>query len=61
MRTRKGDDGTTRPKRIRPLKLPELQPKVTVHVTVRNTPPDSARLAAQRKAMEVILAALARD
>jgi hypothetical protein len=34
---------------------------VTVHVTIKNTPPDAARLAAQREAMETILAALTRD
>lgn len=48
--------------------IPHRHPKVerrktpvTVTVTVKNTPPDSPRLAAQRDAIEVIFAALARD
>jgi hypothetical protein len=36
------------------------RPTVTVHVTIKNTPPDAARLAAQQEAMEIILAALNR-
>jgi hypothetical protein len=46
---------SARPKRP---KEPEV---VTVRVTIRNTPPDAARLEAQRRAIETILAVLARD
>jgi hypothetical protein len=34
---------------------------VTVHVTIKNTPPDPAGLGAEREAIETILAVLARD
>jgi hypothetical protein len=50
-----------KPKRPKGSKPPKTPPTVTVHVTVKNTPPDAARVAAQREAMETILAALSRD
>jgi hypothetical protein len=34
--------------------------KVTVHVTIKNTPPDAERLAAQGEAIRTILAAVER-
>ena len=36
------------------------RPTVTVRVTIKDTPPDADRLAAQREAIETILAALGR-
>jgi hypothetical protein len=61
MRIRKQSDGSARPGRIKPLKSGRLEPKVTVHVTIRDTPPDAQRLAAQREAVRTILAAMEHD
>jgi hypothetical protein len=49
------------PKRRRRARPGKSGRKVTVHVTIKNTPPDAGRLAAQREAIETILAALTRD
>jgi hypothetical protein len=51
----------TRPRPPKKSKPPAKPPVVTFHVTIKNTPPDAARLAAQRKAIETILAVLTRD
>jgi hypothetical protein len=52
-------DGSSPAKSKRPGPL-KPEPAVVIHVTVKNTPPDPARLAAQREAVETIMAAIIR-
>jgi hypothetical protein len=63
--TRKAGHGTTarpeqeqKPRRRNPPKAPR---PVTIEVVIENTPPDAARLAAHRRALETLLAIMARD
>jgi hypothetical protein len=51
----------TKPKRPEKSKSPKKPRVVTVHVTIKDTPPDAARLAAHQDAIQTIMAVLTRD
>ena len=44
-----------------PRKPPKTPRPVTIEVVIENTPPDAARLAAHRRALDTLLAIMARD